>query len=138
ADPGTACAVSAPSTAEPVRTGAPHFSNRRGRLTRRMKLMRIRLFAALVAIALCAGPAMAQEQRGSIEGIVKDASGGVLPGVTVALAGGSGAKLDTVSDAQGLYRFPSLAPGTYTVTADLSGFRQGKVESVEVALGQVK
>ena len=83
--------------------------------------MRIRLFAALVAIALCAGPAMAQEQRGSIEGIVKDASGGVLPGVTVALAGGSGAKLDTVSDAQGLYRFPSLAPGTYTVTADQDG-----------------
>jgi hypothetical protein len=100
--------------------------------------MRIRLFAALVAIALFAAPAMAQEQRGSIEGLVKDASGGVLPGVTIALAGGSGAKLNTVSDAQGIYRFPSLAPGTYTVTADLSGFRQGKVENVEVALGQVK
>ena len=38
----------------------------------------------LVAILLCVAlPARAQETRGSIEGTVKDASGGVLPGVTV-------------------------------------------------------
>jgi len=100
--------------------------------------MRLRSFAALLAIALCAWPVSAQEQRGSIEGIVKDASGAVLPGATVSLAGGSGVKLDAVSDAQGGYRFPSLLPGTYTVTANLQGFNAGKVENVPVALGQIK
>ena len=45
--------------------------------------MRARTFAALMALLLCASPLAAQETRGSIEGIVKDSSGGVLPGVTV-------------------------------------------------------
>jgi hypothetical protein len=39
---------------------------------------------------LLAWPAAAQEQRGSIEGVVKDASGAILPGVTVTIEGGSG------------------------------------------------
>jgi hypothetical protein len=100
--------------------------------------MRLRSFAALLAIALCAWPVAAQEQRGSIEGVVKDASGGVLPGATVeARAGGSGV-LSTTTDANGNFRFPSLLPGTYEVSATLSGFKAGKVSNVEVKLGSVK
>ncbi len=45
--------------------------------------MRVRSFAALLAIVLLGAPAWAQEQRGSIEGVVKDSSGAVLPGATV-------------------------------------------------------
>ena len=45
--------------------------------------MRARILAALMAVLLFAWPAAAQEQRGSIEGTVKDTSGAVLPGVTV-------------------------------------------------------
>src|SRR6187431_3231834 len=75
-------------------------------------LMCKRVFAALLAIALCAGSAAAQDQRGSIEGVVKDASGAVLPGVTVTVANASGVKLDAVSDGEGVYRFPSLPPGS--------------------------
>src|SRR5215204_4365923 len=97
-----------------------------------------RVFAALLAIALFAWPAAAQEQRGSIEGVVKDASGAVLPGVTVTVQNASGLKLDATSDGEGNYRFPSLAPGNYTVSANLTGFRAGKVESVIVALGTAK
>jgi hypothetical protein len=100
--------------------------------------MRLRSFAAMLAIALFAWPAAAQEQRGSIEGVVKDASGAVLPGVTVTVQGGSGVKLDTVSDSAGVYRFPSLAPGTYKVSANLQGFKPGVVDLVPVALGQTK
>ncbi len=100
--------------------------------------MRLRSFAALFAITLFAWPAAAQEQRGSIEGVVRDASNAVLPGVTVTVAGGSGITLDTTSDAEGVYRFPSLAPGVYKVSANLQGFRAGTVDMVQVALGQVK
>ena len=81
--------------------------------------MRLRTLAAFVATFLLSLPLAAQEQRGSIEGIVKDASGAILPGVAVTVQGQSGVKLDTISDSQGAYRFPSLLPGLYTVSAEL-------------------
>ena len=80
----------------------------------------------------------AQETRGSIEGIVRDTSGAVLPGVTVearspSLVGASTA----ISDAQGIYRFPALAPGVYDVSATLAGFSPRKVSGVQLLLGQI-
>src|SRR6185436_7425538 len=45
--------------------------------------MRVPTLAALLALVLLATPAAAQEQSGSISGVVKDASGAVLPGATV-------------------------------------------------------
>src|SRR5205823_4273924 len=100
--------------------------------------MRIRVFAALLAMTLFAGPAAAQEQRGTIEGLVKDSSGAVLPGVTVeARSGGSGV-LSATSDSTGNFRFPSVLPGTYEISATLAGFKSAKVSNVEVKLGSVK
>jgi outer membrane receptor protein involved in Fe transport len=99
--------------------------------------MRVRTFAALMVAVLLALPAAAQEQRGAIEGVVKDTSGAVLPGVTVELKGATGAVLTTVSDETGTYRFPSVSPGDYTATATLQGFQAGKVD-VRVSLGQIK
>src|SRR5690348_9946469 len=79
------------------------------------KVMLVRPFAILLVVAALAVPAFAQEQRGSIEGVVRDSSGAVLPGATVEAKAPTGAVLSTVSDAVGVYRFPSLAPGTYDV-----------------------
>jgi hypothetical protein len=92
-------------------------------------MMRISSLIVIV-LFLAAPPLLAQEQRGSIEGIVKDASGGVLPGATVetsspALAGAG----TTVTDAQGGYRFPSLPPGRYQVSATLQGFAPAKIDA---------
>ena len=69
-------------------------------------------------------PAAAWAQSG-ITGVIRDSSGGVLPGVTVeasspALIEGS---CTAVSDGQGLYTVTDLRPGTYTVTFTLAGFR---------------
>ena len=100
--------------------------------------MRTRLVSALVLLALvCAWPAMAQEQTGSIQGIVKDSSGGVLPGVTVEARNAAGAVQSAVTDEKGEYRFPALAPGRYEVTATLSGFQPAKVANVALGLGQL-
>ena len=98
----------------------------------------LRTLATLVAVMLLAWPAASQEVRGAIEGYVKDASGGVLPGVTVTLTGGAGAKIDTTSDGSGQYRFPSVQPGRYKVTANLSGFKASTVSDVDVTLGALK
>ena len=82
--------------------------------------------------------AAAQETRGSIEGIIKDPSGAVLPGVTVEAKGVNVAGAQTaVTDAAGIYRFPSLQPGTYEIVATLQGFKTAKSEQVALSLGQV-
>ena len=79
-------------------------------------------------------PASAFAQA-SIAGVVKDASGGVLPGVTVEA---SSAVLiekvrSAVSDGTGQYRIVNLLPGTYTVTFTLIGFSTVKREGVELS-----
>ncbi len=93
--------------------------------------------AALLVLSGFATPAAAQEQTGSIQGIVKDSSGGVLPGVTVEARSPSSIGVRTsVTDAQGAYRFPALPPGTYEITATLQGFGAGKVPDAVVTLGK--
>ena len=54
--------------------------------------MRSRIFSALLCALLFAWPVAAQEQRGSIEGVVKDTTGAVLPGVTVEARSAAGAR----------------------------------------------
>ena len=64
----------------------------------------------LLAAAL---PLAAQSLSGTVTGIVKDDQGGVLPGVTVTLAGKTGTRTAT-TDAEGSYRFLAVDPGTYS------------------------
>ncbi len=96
-----------------------------------------RPFAVLLLIGALVAPAWAQDQRGSIEGVVKDSSGAVLPGATVE-AEANGRVASTTTDAVGVFRFPSLAPGNYRVSANLQGFVAKEVFEVRVGLGQVK
>jgi outer membrane receptor protein involved in Fe transport len=93
---------------------------------------------ALLAVFLCLPPAAwAQETRGSIEGVVKDSSGAVLPGVTLEARTARGGTATAVSDDAGKYRFPALTPGRYTVTASMPGFKKAAFENVDLLLGQV-
>ena len=72
-----------------------------------------RVGALLCAMVLLATwPLAAQELSGSIQGVVKDTSGGVLPGVTVEARSPQVVGVTTtVTDAQGVFRFPALPPG---------------------------
>jgi hypothetical protein len=97
------------------------------------------LASALLSTLLLVQPAVAQEQRGAIEGTVQDAQRAVLPGATiVALDLARGDSVSTVTDSAGAFRFPALAPGYYDVTASLPGFRALTFARVEVLLGQIK
>lgn len=77
--------------------------------------------ATLVALAT---PAFAQPaQTGTISGEIKDATGGLLPGVTVTVTSQDrGFSRSTVSDENGRYVFPAVPVGMYTVTSVLQGF----------------
>ena len=78
-------------------------------------------------------PASAYAQA-AITGVAKDASGGVLPGVTVEAA--SPALIEkvrsVVTDDTGQYRIVDLRPGTYSVTFTLPGFSTVKREGIEL------
>jgi hypothetical protein len=84
-----------------------------------------------VAIGLALGfallnPLLAQAQTGTgrISGLVKDASGAVVPGVTIlAVHEETGIRHETVTTEAGLFLFASLPVGPYTVRAELQGFR---------------
>ena len=96
-------------------------------------------FARVVSlfVVLCLLPVAAFAQGAStatIVGVVRDASGGVLPGVTVEAA--SPALIEkvrtAVTDERGQYRLQDLRPGTYTVTFTLSGFSTLKRSDLEL------
>ena len=79
---------------------------------------------SVVLLALFLGlavSALAQVQGGTIGGTVRDEQGGVLPGVTVTLQGVDATR-ETVTGADGNFRFLDLAPGPYKLTAALAGF----------------
>jgi hypothetical protein len=97
---------------------------------------RHRFLRLVVFLLIAAMPLMAQEQTGSIEGTVKDSSGSALPGVTVeATSPGSGA-LQSITDSKGLYRFPRLQPGRYTVSASLPGLKTATKNNIDITLGR--
>jgi hypothetical protein len=95
------------------------------------------LLGVLVLCLSATTGAYAQEQAGSIQGVVHDTSGAILPGVTLEARSPSAVGVSTaVSDEHGSYRFPALPPGRYEITASLSGFAPKKLSDVELQLGQ--
>jgi len=96
----------------------------------------MRTFASRVVgvVWLTLWPIVASAQTSSIAGIVRDASGGVLPGVTVEAA--SPALIEKVrtvtSDGTGQFKIINLRPGTYTVTFTLTGFTTVRREGIEL------
>ena len=91
--------------------------------------------AAGLALALLGTAAQAQLQAGNLYGTVQDEQQAALPGVTVTLTGG-GAPQMQVSNAQGQFRFLSLAPGSYALKAQLEGFSTVDYPNVVVNVGR--
>ena len=81
------------------------------------------------------GAPLAAHAQGTLAGVVRDATGGVLPGVTVEAA--SPALIEqvrtTVTDGSGQYRIIDLRGGSYTVTFTLTGFASVVRDGVQLA-----
>jgi hypothetical protein len=95
----------------------------------------IRQVAFLAVLALLPRLALAQGLgAASIAGVVKDASGAVLPGVTVEAA--SPVLIEkvrtTVTDTEGRYQLAELRPGTYSLTFTLAGFTTFKRDGLQL------
>jgi hypothetical protein len=88
-------------------------------------------------LLLFTSPLSAQQSTSGIAGLVKDASGAVLPGVTVEAA--SPVLIEkvrtVVTDSEGRYTIIDLRPGTYTVTFSLTGFTTFRREGIALSIG---
>ncbi|MDQ3684262.1 MAG: TonB-dependent receptor [Acidobacteriota bacterium] len=66
--------------------------------------------------------------RANLQGTVSDPAGGVVVGATITLTNNeTGQTQQTVSSDEGFYRFSNLAPGSYTITAEQSGFQKTEI-----------
>jgi len=90
----------------------------------------------VLSLLFVSGPRAYAQGGGSattLSGVVVDSSGGVLPGVTIeAKENATGVTLRTVSDNQGRYTIPNIAPGTYTVKASLQGFKTFVAQDIKI------
>lgn len=98
------------------------------------------LAAAVLSTAVLGTSAFAQgggaSSTGSISGEVKDAQGGVLPGVTVtATSPAQIGSLTAVTNEAGIYRFPAVPPGEYRLAFELAGFSNSVREGIRITLG---
>jgi hypothetical protein len=99
--------------------------------------MRRTAFLAALAAAAFSAPAAAQTTTGGITGVVQDASGGVLPRVTVtATHEATNAETIAVSNDVGLYVLRGLPVGRYAVVAELSGFQTAKNTDIVVRVNE--
>lgn len=94
------------------------------------------VFLCMAAVVLLVLPVLAYSQtsQSALAGVVRDSTGGVLPGVTVEAA--SPALIERVravtTDSSGVYRIVDLRPGVYTITFTLPGFNTVRVENFEL------
>ena len=97
----------------------------------------VRAWAAALLVALTAGVAYAQVgSTAQISGTVRDESGGVLPGVDVAVTNtNTGATRAAVTDTQGQYVLTNLPLGPYRLQASLSGFRTFERTGIVLQVG---
>src|ERR1700724_1609144 len=96
----------------------------------------VSLVAMLMVIAV-ASTARVQVQTGSILVKATDEQNASVPGATVTISSSvlPGGSMNGVTDVGGVYRFPSLPPGTYQVKVELWGFRTLVRERIDVLVG---
>jgi outer membrane receptor protein involved in Fe transport len=95
------------------------------------------LLALLLTLAVAA-PALGQGAgRAEISGTIIDQQNAVLPGVTVTVTEeNTGLSRNTVTSANGDYVVPTLLPGRYTISAELSGFQKATRSGIPLGVGQ--
>src|SRR5262245_39449946 len=100
------------------------------------KTLRTFSFALLLLILLAAA-ASAQEFRGTISGVVADATGSVIPGAKVLVTETkTGTKDETTTDSAGHYNVPFLLPGDYEISVKMGGFKEYVRKALHLGAGE--
>lgn len=96
--------------------------------------LRLLLFTALASSAL-----VAQEARGSITGTVVDQSGSAIPGATViSRNAGTNVETKTTTNDSGIYLFPFLNTGSYSISVSTSGFKTQVRDNIDLTSTRIQ
>ena len=92
---------------------------------------------AACAVLLTFAAVQAQQTTGTLSGVVQDETGGVIPGAEVtAVNTGTASARTVISDDEGRYRISQLAPGTYEIRAELTGFQTAVLQDISLSMAQ--
>jgi hypothetical protein len=99
--------------------------------------MRTAGFLSLLVLLL-AGTATAQVSSASVNGVIRDPNGAVIPGATIVLTSvDTSVEHTSVSNGSGAYVFLDITPGRYTVAASAQGFNPQKFAEFVLAVSQI-
>src|SRR5689334_1366793 len=88
-------------------------------------------------LALATSSVFGQSTNGSISGTIEDPSKALIPGVTVtATNSATGVVSSVMTNETGAYNLPGLLPGSYKVSAALSGFQTETRTDIDLGAGQ--
>jgi outer membrane receptor protein involved in Fe transport len=88
-------------------------------------------------LLLPSAPALAQVTTATLYGVVRDTSGGILPGVNVTVTHeGTTLTRETVTDDRGEFALPGLPAGPYAIKIELSGFKTYTSSGLKLASSQ--
>jgi hypothetical protein len=98
--------------------------------------MSLRITVAFLLLVAIAVPLRAQTPSGEISGVVTDQTEAIVAGVKVTLTNiATNAVREVQTNESGLYSFPALPPGVYTLKAEKAGFRAVERRNIEVLVG---
>ena len=98
-----------------------------------------RIVCLLAAILVLAGLSIAQENRATIQGAVKDPQGGLIAGATVVVTNiNTNVPVTLKTNVTGRYSAPLLMPGNYTITAAATGFKKEVHQGIDLLSGEVR
>ena len=101
---------------------------------------RMRIFGLVFLFVICCASGVLAQigQTGAITGTVADDTGAALPGVGVTLKSPAIVlpQLVTVTNEKGIYRFPSLPPGLYELTFEMTGMNTVVRKGIKLSIGQ--
>src|SRR5271170_3969116 len=96
------------------------------------------LIALLAFVVLSARPVAGQVLYGSIAGTVQDSTSSAVPNATVTIVNrATGQSRQTATTSEGLYSFPDVLTGDYTVTISAPGFHTSQTNNTEVTINTV-
>jgi hypothetical protein len=91
----------------------------------------------MLVLVLCGVTGAYGQSTGSIAGVVRDVSGGIVPGASVVVKEDqTGIAFQAVTGVNGSYQVPALQAGSYTVTVSLKGFKTAEAKGIRLAPGQ--
>ena len=100
-----------------------------------------RIGASMLGLVLFCIPALFAQtsSTGELTGVVSDTTGAILPGAHVSIANSATGEIKTSdTNQEGLYRFPLLSPGTYSLKVEREGFKTANKSAIKINITEVQ